>query len=53
LFKLRQATISRLERGEKEVLLQTFIHVLVALNLELVIRPRTKASAADIEELLS
>jgi len=51
--KLRQATISKLEAGEGEILLQTFMDVLAALNLELVIRPRTTASSADIEELLS
>lgn len=48
---LRQATISRLEAGEEATLLQTLLDTLTALNLELVIRPRTKASASDIERL--
>ena len=48
---LRQATISRLEAGEEATLLQTLLDTLTALNLELVIRPRTKASSSDIERL--
>ncbi|MBI1820222.1 MAG: helix-turn-helix domain-containing protein [Nitrospirae bacterium] len=50
-IKLRQATISRLEKGEEAILLQTLLDVLGALNLELVIRSRTKASPGDIERL--
>ena len=49
--KLRQATISALERGEADTQLSTLCDVLTALNLELVIRPRTAASVEDIEEL--
>ena len=48
---LRQGTISRLEAGEPAIQLHTMMEVLTALNLELVIRPRSKADAADIEEL--
>ena len=48
---LRQGTVSRLETGEPAVELQTLMAVLSALDLELVIRPRSKGSAADIERL--
>lgn len=48
---LRQATISRLEAGEDATLLETLLNTLMALNLELVIRPRTKASSNDIENI--
>jgi HTH-type transcriptional regulator/antitoxin HipB len=51
-INLRQATISEFETGEEgATLLQTFLNILAALNLELVIRPRTKASPMDIEEI--
>lgn len=50
-IKTRQATISKLESGEPSVRLQTLLNVLGALNLELVIRPRTKSSASDIESI--
>jgi len=52
-IKLRQATLSRLETGEPAMRLQTLLDVLSALNLEIIIRPRTKASASDIEEMFS
>lgn len=48
---LRQATISQLEAGEPGTHLRTLFEVLTALNMELVIRPRTKASNEQIEEL--
>lgn len=48
---VRQATISRLESGEDAVSLQTLMDTLTALNLELVIRPRTKASVKNIEDI--
>jgi HTH-type transcriptional regulator/antitoxin HipB len=47
--KLRQATISDLEAGEPGIQLRTLLDVLAALDLELLIRTRTKASARDIE----
>lgn len=47
--RLRQATISDLETGEPGTELRTLLDVLATLELELVIRPRTKASASDIE----
>jgi HTH-type transcriptional regulator/antitoxin HipB len=48
---LRQGTISRLEAGEPAVQLRTMMQVLSALELELVVRPRSLGSAADIEAL--
>ena len=48
--KLRQATISKLEAGEPGTRLSTLFDVLTALDLELVIRSRTKSSPRDIEE---
>jgi HTH-type transcriptional regulator/antitoxin HipB len=41
--RLRQATISGLEAGETGTQLPTLFDVLAALDLELVIRPRSKA----------
>ena len=48
---LRQATVSGLEAGEVGTQLRTLFGVLTALDMELVIRPRTKASTDKIEEL--
>ncbi|QKC85521.1 helix-turn-helix transcriptional regulator [Mesorhizobium sp. NZP2077] len=48
---LRQGTMSRLEAGEPAVQLRTLMAALAALDLELVVRPRSKGSAADIEDL--
>jgi HTH-type transcriptional regulator/antitoxin HipB len=48
---LRQGTISRLEAGEPAVQLHTLMEALSALNLELVVRPRSPGKAADIEDL--
>lgn len=47
----RQATISRLEAGEPATRIQTLLAVLTALDLELLIRTRTKATPDQIEEL--
>lgn len=47
---LRQATISTLENGEPGTQLKTLTDVLAALDLEMVIRPRSKA-AARIEDV--
>lgn len=49
--KLRQATISTVETGEPGTQLGTLYDVLAALNLELVLRPRTAASADEIEDI--
>jgi HTH-type transcriptional regulator/antitoxin HipB len=47
----RQATVSKLESGEPATQLRILMDALTALDLELVIRPRTKVSAGDIEGL--
>ena len=47
----RQGTISSLEAGEAGTRLQTVFDALTALDLELVIRPRTRASTDKIEDL--
>jgi HTH-type transcriptional regulator/antitoxin HipB len=51
LMRARQATVSKLESGGRGTQLGVLIDALTALDLELVVRPRTKASAQDIEEL--
>jgi HTH-type transcriptional regulator / antitoxin HipB len=48
---LRQATISAVEAGEPGTELRTLFDVLTALDLELVVRSRTKVSKEKIEEL--
>jgi HTH-type transcriptional regulator/antitoxin HipB len=48
LMHARQATVSKLESGQPATQLRVLIDALAALDLELVIRPRTKASAEDI-----
>ncbi len=49
---LRQATISRVEAGEPAVQLSTIMSVLAALDLELVVRPRSKTDVHDIDALI-
>ena len=51
LMHARQATVSKLEAGEPATQLRTLMDALTALDLELVIRPRTKISVEDIEHL--
>jgi HTH-type transcriptional regulator/antitoxin HipB len=48
---LRQATISSVEAGEPGTELRTLFDVLTALDLELVVRPRTKVSKEKLEDL--
>ncbi len=48
--QLRQETVSKLESGRPGAPLQTMLAVLQALDLELVIRERSKA-AFDVETL--
>lgn len=48
---LRQATISDVEAGEPGTQLRTLFDALTALDMEVVIRPRTKASTDKIEDL--
>jgi len=45
----RQATVSKLEAGEPATQLRTLMDALAALDLELVVRPRS--SAADIPDI--
>src|SRR5437667_8241453 len=47
----RQATVSKLEAGLPATQLRILMDALTALDLELVIRPRTKVSAEAIEDL--
>ena len=47
-MRTRQATISTLEKGEAA--LGTVVDALAALNLELVVRPRSQASLQDFLE---
>jgi HTH-type transcriptional regulator/antitoxin HipB len=48
-IRLRQATISALENSATDARLGTLFDTLAALNLELVVRPRSKGSTNDIE----
>jgi HTH-type transcriptional regulator/antitoxin HipB len=50
-IRLRQGTVSRLEAGEPAIQLRTVMEALAALDLELVVRARSKASPADIENI--
>jgi HTH-type transcriptional regulator/antitoxin HipB len=47
----RQATVSKLEKGEPNTQLQTMMNALTALGLELVVRPRTTSSVKELEDL--
>lgn len=49
--KLRQATISRLESGDTGTKLGTLLDVVAALDLEIVVRARSKGRPADIEDI--
>lgn len=48
---LRQATLSKLERGEPATRLSTLLDTLSALGLETVIDERGRVSARDLEDL--
>jgi HTH-type transcriptional regulator/antitoxin HipB len=48
---MRQPTISELETSARQTRTGTLLSTLAALDLELVIRPRTKSSAKDIEAI--
>ncbi len=47
----RQGTISRLEGGEADAKLSTLLDILAALDLELIVQPRSTSKAADIADL--
>ncbi|MCC6890179.1 MAG: helix-turn-helix transcriptional regulator [Hyphomicrobiales bacterium] len=48
---LRQETISLIETGHPAAKLDTILAVLAALELEFRIVPRTKGTAADLEDI--
>lgn len=48
---LRQETISLIESGNPATKLETILAVLAALELEFQIVPRSKGSAAEIEDI--
>jgi HTH-type transcriptional regulator/antitoxin HipB len=48
---LRQATISRLEKGEEETKLSTLLAVLSALGLEIIIDKRGRTSTSKLEDM--
>lgn len=50
-IQLRQATISKLEAGEPATRIKTLLDVLSALDLEIVIRPRTRTGPEAIENI--
>ena len=47
----RQETISLIETGNPATRLDTILSVLAALDLELRIAPRSRGTAADLEEI--
>jgi HTH-type transcriptional regulator / antitoxin HipB len=48
---LRQATISALENSATDARLGTLFEALAILDLELVVRPRTKGTTTEFEKL--
>jgi len=50
-INLRQATVSAVESGEVDTKLTTLMDTLAALNLELVVRPRSSGGDGDIEAM--
>jgi len=48
---VRQATISHIESSSANTRIATLLNILAALELELAVRPRTKSTAQDIEDL--
>ncbi|MFV0296480.1 MAG: helix-turn-helix domain-containing protein [Hyphomicrobiaceae bacterium] len=48
---VRQATVSQVETGLETVKLSTVMGMLRALDLEIVVQPRTKGSHDDIEDI--
>jgi HTH-type transcriptional regulator / antitoxin HipB len=50
-IQLRQATVSALEISAADSRLATLFDMLSALDLELLVRPRSKGSAQKVEEL--
>ncbi|MDJ1009187.1 MAG: helix-turn-helix domain-containing protein [Paracoccaceae bacterium] len=50
-ISLRQATVSKLEDGAPATQLRTLMAALSALDLELVVRPRSKISSSNLEDI--
>lgn len=48
---MRQGTVSRLESGEPAVQVRTLMAMLAALDLEIVVRPRSRPREDDIGDL--
>lgn len=48
---LRQATVSKLEKGEPATRISTLLDALTALGLELIVDKRGRASRQDLEDL--
>jgi HTH-type transcriptional regulator/antitoxin HipB len=48
---LRQATVSQVENGLETVKLSTVMELVRALDLEVILQPRTRGSHKDLEEL--
>lgn len=48
---LRQEGISKIEAGNAATRLSKILDVIAALDLELVIRPRSKSSPSDFEDI--
>ena len=48
---MRQATISKLENGSSTSRLHTLMASLAALDLELIVRPRSRSASDEIEVL--
>lgn len=51
LAGLRQEMVSKIETGQDGVRLGTIYDLLAALDLEMTLTPRSKSSAADIEDI--
>ena len=51
LIGLRQSTISMLENSIADTRIATLYNSMAALDLELLLRPRTKSSTQEIENL--
>ncbi|MBN9787409.1 transcriptional regulator [Pseudonocardia sp. TMWB2A] len=49
--RLRQATVSQIENGHGATKFDTIVTILMVLDLELTIRPRTQSSPQDIEDI--
>ena len=50
-ISMRQATISNLEAGDRGAKIGTLLDAMSALGLELVIRPRTRGRADEMDDL--